>query len=278
MMKRVFSASSRMYSWQNQDMTPAPIFIVGMPRSGTSLTEQILASHSAVYGAGELDALDAAIRCAVEHFPADLTTLDSAAWKSIRERYLTELSCHAGGAAYVSDKMPSNFLHIGAIGILFPDAKIIHCRRDPLDIGLSCFRNHFVSDQLIFTCNLTDLGRYYRHYIDLMTYWKKTRAENIYDIQYESLVTNPEREVRALLEFCELPFEDNCLSFHNSKRTVKTASAAQVRQPIYRDSLQGWRHYEHELRPLLSSLKGHSGRLMTFFYDTVRRFSHSSKR
>jgi len=276
-MKRVFSAAACARADRTRITTPALIFIVGMPRSGTSLTEQILASHSAVYGAGELDALDTAIRSAVQKFPADLKKLGTADWNAIRERYLGTISSRAGDATCVTDKLPGNFLHAGAIGVLFPDAKIIHCCRDPMDTGLSCFKNHFTANQLTFTCNLADLGRYYRQYCDLMAHWKRIPDIHLYDLHYESLVTDPENEVRKLLAFCELPFEENCLAFHNNRRPVKTASALQVRRPIYRDSLQGWKRYERELQPLKAALQRRPGPLAAIVRDMASRFQGSSQ-
>jgi len=236
--------------------TPRPIFIVGMPRSGTSLVEQILASHSAVYGAGELATLDKLLREAAGDFPAGLARLDAGAWQAVGTRYLGELAEIGGEARFVTDKMPGNFLHIGAIWRLFPGAKIIHCVRDPMDTGLSCYRSHFVSDQLGYSCDLLDLGSYYRHYRALMAHWRRLADGALYDIHYEALVAEPEAEVRRLLEYCGLEFEPDCLQFHRSGRRVRTASGAQVRQPIYRDSLEACRRYEQELRPFAAALAG----------------------
>ncbi|GMW07989.1 MAG: hypothetical protein AMXMBFR8_27850 [Nevskiales bacterium] len=227
-----------------------------MPRSGTSLVEQILASHSAVYGAGELATLDKLLREAAGDFPAGLARLDAGAWQAVGTRYLGELAEIGGEARFVTDKMPGNFLHIGAIWRLFPGAKIIHCVRDPMDTGLSCYRSHFVSDQLGYSCDLLDLGSYYRHYRALMAHWRRLADGALYDIHYEALVAEPEAEVRRLLEYCGLEFEPDCLQFHRSGRRVRTASGAQVRQPIYRDSLEAWRRYEQELRPFAAALAG----------------------
>ncbi len=254
--ERLFSADFCRPFFASAPSGPRPLFIVGMPRSGTSLVEQILASHSAVYGAGELATLDALLREAAGEFPAGLAKLDAAGWKSIGERYLGELASMCGEAQVVTDKMPGNFLHIGAIWRMFPAARIIHCVRDPMDTGLSCYRSHFVSDQLGYTCDLLDLGSYFRHYRSLMAHWHRVAAGPLYDIRYEALVAEPEAEVRRLLEFCGLTFEPGCLQFHRSSRRVRTASGAQVRQPIYKDSLAGWRRYERELRPLAAALAG----------------------
>lgn len=276
-MKRVFSATFRATSDVGRATSPVPIFIVGMPRSGTSLTEQILASHSSVYGAGEIRALDDAIRSVVRHFPGGLRKLSTADWAAIRQRYLDEVMPRVGNASQVTDKMLGNFLHIGAISSLFPGAKIIHCRRDALDTALSCYSKPFIHDRLNFTCDLTDLGRYYRHYLDLMAHWSKIHVPNIYAIDYESLVTDSEHEVRKLLAFCELPFEAGCLAFHETERPVKTASAAQVRQPIYRDSLQSSQHYERELQAFKSALDTKPGLLMPYISDIWRRWRGSSR-
>ena len=274
-MKRVFSATFRTTGDDNRNTSPALIFIVGMPRSGTSLTEQILASHSSVYGAGEIGALDDAIRGTVKRFPGDLRKLSTADWHAIRQRYLDEVASRAGNANTVTDKMPGNFLHIGAISSLFPGAKIIHCRRDALDTALSCYTKPFIHNRLNFTCDLTDLGRYCHHYLDLMAHWSKIQVPNIYDIQYETLVTDPEQEVRKLLTFCAMPFEAGCLAFHETARPVKTASAAQVRQPIYRDSVHSSQHYERELQPFKAALDTTPGLVTSYISDIWRRLRGS---
>lgn len=254
-MQRVFSAELCHREGNAGILQPAPLFIVGMPRSGTSLVEQILASHSAVHGAGELTTLDDLLRRAASNFPVHLKKLRADDWQSIASDYLRRIAALSARARYVTDKMPGNFLHIGTIGLMFPGAKVIHCCRDAMATGLSCFRTLFVSEKMGFTSDLADLGAYHRHYQELMAHWDRVSAARIYDIQYEALVAEPESEIRRLLQFCELPFETGCLSFHENKRPVRTASGLQVRQPIYKDSVQGWRQYEKELRPLKMALQ-----------------------
>jgi tetratricopeptide (TPR) repeat protein len=231
-----------------------PIFVVGMPRSGTSLTEQILASHSAVFGAGELKAIQDICRSSVTDFPADLARLSSHDWIALGDKYLARLGELSAGESFFVDKMPNNFQNIGMIKRMLPGARIIHCQRNPMAVGWSCFKTHFLEDLLDYTCDLTELGTYYRHYEHLMAYWHRSLPGWIFDSEYEQLVADPEARIRELLEFCGLPFEAGCLRFHTSKRSVATASAMQVRSPIHTQSIQLWTHYEQELQPLKHAL------------------------
>jgi hypothetical protein len=226
-----------------------------MPRSGTSLTEQILASHSAVYGAGELGLVGQLARKVAKHGPEGLGRLHAADWRRLGAEYLAEIARLSGGERYVVDKMPGNFLYIGMIRMMLADARIIHCRRDPMDTGLSCFKNYFPAAGLDYTCDLDDLGSYYRHYEALMAYWNQVLAGEIYESVYETLVARAETEIPRLLEFCGLPFESACISFHETKRTVATASFAQVRQPIHQRSVRKWQNFEQELQPLRNALE-----------------------
>jgi tetratricopeptide (TPR) repeat protein len=235
---------------------PTPIFIVGMPRSGTSLVEQILASHPAVHGAGELPLLDQLLRAAVSRFPRDLAGLDADGWSSIATRYAQSAGALAGGAQFVTDKQPANFLHVGAIRRLFPRSPVIHCRRNPQDTALSCFRTHFLAAGLGYTSDLVDLGAWYRHYEALMAHWRRVAGDALHEVVYEELVADPEAEVRKLLASCGLGFEAACLEFHRNRRPVRTASGAQVRQPIYKASVELWRNYERELEPFRRAREG----------------------
>jgi len=231
-----------------------PIFILGLPRSGTSLVEQILASHPDVHGAGELADLEIVCRGAMETFPDRISQLNPGTWKDLADNYLQRLRSHSTSAAHVTDKMPQNFLYIGMIASMLPNAKIIHCRRDPLDTCLSLFKSLFVSTGHQWSYDIEDLGCYYRLYLELMEHWDRVLPGRIYDLHYESLVANPEQQIRQLLDFCKIPFDPACLTFHESKRAVQTLSFAQVRKPIYSSSVQLWKRYEKHLQPLISKL------------------------
>lgn len=233
-----------------------PVFVLGMPRSGTSLTEQILASHSAVFGAGELETVrQLAWEAVGGRFPDELARLETERWKELGEKYLDSIGRAANGLPFVVDKMPRNFQHIGIISMMLRDARIIHCRRDPMDVGLSCFKHHFLAHGLDYSCDLDDLGAYYRHYEALMGYWNRVIPEKIYEMRYEDLVANPEQQIRNLLAWCRIPFEESCLDFHRNRRMVATASATQVRQPIHQGAVQRWKNYERDLEPLQRALE-----------------------
>jgi tetratricopeptide (TPR) repeat protein len=234
-----------------------PIFVLGMPRSGTSLVEQILASHPDVHGAGEVDYLrtitDEAMRMTSRPFPQGVDQLPPGVLRNAAESYLVKLKAGADGAAHVTDKLPHNFLRVGLIQAVLPNAKIIHCDRDPLDNCLSIFQHHF-SEHHGYASNLEELGRYYRLYQELMTYWHEQLPDRIYRLNYERLTTDTEAEVRALLEYCNLPFHSDCLNFHRTERVVNTPSAAQVREPMYQNSVARWKNYERHLAPLQKAL------------------------
>ncbi|BAV35040.1 sulfotransferase [Sulfuricaulis limicola] len=238
-----------------------PIFIVGMPRSGTTLLEQILASHPAVHGAGELPDLNQVIMDAParagRRFPDFVPDLVPDDFKHMGEAYVERVWRLAPGARYITDKMPANFFHIGMIRLMLPNAKIIHAMRDPMD---SCFSNYarLFNDTMEFAYDLGTLGRYYVRYISLMRHWHAVLpAGSILDLRYEDLVADPEGQTRRLLDYLGLPWDDNCLAFHRNKRHVKTASVAQVRQPIYKTSVARWRHFENHLQPLLAIVQAY---------------------
>lgn len=240
---------------------PSPVFIVGMPRSGTTLVEQILASHPQVHGAGELTELNNVVQIAAQGrapFPALAARLEAAALQKMGAEYVRRLRMHAPDAALITDKLPGNFLYIGMIRLLLPEAKIIHCRRDPVDTCLSCFKHHFFTYQGRIThrysYDLAELGRYYRLYEDLMAHWHQVLPGYIHEIEYEALTADPETESRRLVAHCGLPWDDACLMFHSLKRDVRTISSAQVRRPIYRNAVKRWKHYEAHLGPLLDAL------------------------
>ena len=239
-----------------------PIFIIGMPRSGTTLVEQILASHPAVSGAGELTDLKRIIfntspKLTYDNFPENAVSLDAGDIERFASEYIRCLNSHKRDATYVTDKMPGNFLYIGLIKLMFPQARVIHCVRDPIDTCLSIYKQLFVGIHR-YAYNLEELGHYYCYYLGLMEHWRNTLPQFIFNIHYEELVSDQEVQTRRLLDHCELPWDDACLSFHRSNRPVKTASLAQVKQPIYRGSIDKWRHYEQHLEPLLRILKAGS--------------------
>lgn len=237
-----------------------PVFVLGMPRSGTTLVEQIAASHPAVHGAGELDDIaDLRDRLparlgADEPFPECARTLDADSVSALARHHLARLDALGRGAARVVDKNPFNFLMIGLIAVLFPAARIVHCGRDARDTGLSCFMRNFQRPHA-WTTDLADIGRYLRAYEAMMAHWTAAGVA-MHDIVYEDLVADPERESRRLIGFLGLPWDDRCLSFYETKRSVDTASAWQVRRPIYATSVGRWRAYADRLGALEAGQKG----------------------
>jgi Tfp pilus assembly protein PilF len=247
---------------KSSHLSSKPIFIVGMPRSGTSLVEQILASHPEVHGGGELKFMHqlwtrllVTLNSPFDEYPACLDRLTSTQATDLSQTYLTPLTALNPAAARITDKMPLNFLHLGLISIFFPGSRIIHCTRNPLDTCLSCFFTHFTYPHP-FKSNLTTLGHFYRHYAKLMAHWKSAIDLPILEVSYEQLVSDQEPQTRRLLDFLDLPWNDRCLSFHQSTRPCSTASVMQVRQPLYKTSLSRWRNYEKHLGPLQAALNG----------------------
>jgi Sulfotransferase family len=237
-----------------------PVFIVGMPRSGTSLVEQIVASHPDVHGAGELDFLHELIGGVTrmlagdgKEYPQCLDGLSIAQADGMAQVYLEPLAALNPAAKRITDKMPLNCLHLGLINVLLPGARIIHCRRDPLDTCLSCFMTFFGAGNE-FKYNLTHLGRFYRDYQRLMEHWKSVIDLPMLEVDYEQLVADPESQTRRLIEFMGLEWDQRCLQFHQTRRSVATASVQQVRQPMYGSSVQRWRRYEKHLGPLRAAL------------------------
>jgi tetratricopeptide (TPR) repeat protein len=234
-----------------------PIFVIGMMRSGTTLAEQILASHPLVHGAGELRAVSQITVALTERgggtdtYPELLARLDAATVRAVAEEHLLRLRQLGGAAPRVVDKMPSNFLHLGLIATLFPRARIVHCRRDAIDTCLSCYAQNFVSP-FPFKHDLGQLGFYYREYQRLMIHW--TQVLPIFELRYEELTAAPEQVSRELLAYCGLDWDDRCLRFHETGRPVRTASMLQVRQPMYRSAVGRWKHYEKHLGPLIEAL------------------------
>lgn len=230
-----------------------PVFVIGMPRSGTTLIEQILASHSEVHGAGELKYLYRLVN-RFGRYPGSVASLDAPRLAELGRDYLAQVAPLAGGRRHVVDKMPSNFLYAGLIPLLLPGARIIHCRRDPVDTCLSCYSKIF-SDEQSFTYDLAELGSYHRSYQQLMAHWRSVLSPSQFiEVDYEAVVDDTEAQARRLLEFLELPWEEACLTFYRTERPVRTASVNQVRQPVYRSSSGRWRQHARNLGPLLAAL------------------------
>lgn len=235
-----------------------PIFVLGMPRSGTTLTETILASHPDVHGAGELPDLLHIIGQPrgepPQGYPLSVAHLDRNELTRMGEQYLQQLRRRAPEARRITDKMPANFLGLGMIHLMLPNAKIVHVKRNPVDTCVSAFTRLFNKSQHQ-SYDLRELGRYYRDYLTIMAHWREVLpAGSFYEIQYEDLVANQEEESRKLLAFCGLEWNEACLDPHKTERTVKTASVTQVRQPVYTSSVERWRVYEKFLGPLLEEL------------------------
>jgi hypothetical protein len=255
--RRVFTPSLVEAKSGQGSASRLPILIVGMPRSGTTLVEQILASHPRVHGAGELEDLARIVGGLCQsagNYPEAIPALDPGQLGAIAERYLEGLVSRSGGAERVTDKMPSNFYFIGLIHLALPEASIIHVRRDPLDTCLSCFSKLFASPQN-HTYDLAELGRYYRKYAELMAHWREVLpAGRMLEVRYEDLVADFEPAARRILAHCGLDWDEACRSFHRTARPVHTASAAQVRQPIYGSAVGRGKPYREFLTPLLREL------------------------
>jgi tetratricopeptide (TPR) repeat protein len=240
------------------DPSSLPVFIVGMPRSGTTLIEQILASHSKVFGAGEREEFGHSVLALSRPgpaFPEFIFNLSADALRSLGSGYVAALSASGSGAERIVDKMPSNFLYAGLIHLALPNARIIHARRDPIDTCWSCFSLLFAGNQH-HTYDLGELGRYYRAYEALMAHWRCVLPPGVMlEIKYEDLVDDVEKNARTILTHCGLDWEEACLNFHQTRRPVQTASSLQVRQPIYRSSVGRASAYRHLLQELVEALR-----------------------
>jgi tetratricopeptide (TPR) repeat protein len=241
---------------------PDPIFVIGLPRSGSTLIEQILSSHSQVEGTMELPDVMGLVRelggrrtrTEPSRYPEVLAELDAAQLRELGERYLRQTRIQRkSDAPFFIDKMPNNLAHVGLIHLMLPNAKIIDARRHPLGCCFSAFKQHFARGQG-FTYSLEDVGRYYRDYVELLAHFDHVLPGRVHRVHYEDMVADMEGEVRRLLAYCGLPFESACLRFHENERAVRTASSQQVRQPIYRDAVEHWRHYDSWLGPLKTAL------------------------
>jgi len=247
------------------DPSSAPIFILGLPRSGSTLIEQILASHSQVEGTMELPNIVAIanefddLAPGRDGYPETVRSASHAALTALGARYLVQTAPLRRGRERFTDKLPNNFSHVGLIHAILPRATIVDARRHPMDCCLSLFKQHFAQGQA-FSYDLEDLGRYYRCYLALMDHWDAVLPRKVLHLQYEELVRDPGTHIRRLLEHCHLPFEAACLAFHETKRAVRTASAEQVRQPLYSSGVGYWRNFATELEPLRRALGDCLGR------------------
>lgn len=237
-----------------------PVLVVGMPRSGTTLTEQVIASHGQAAGAGELVRVNMLARSlkftpgrAVNEFFTTLATMPVQAVRDIAESYVRLLQFHDQNARRVVDKLPHNFANLGMVALLWPQARIIHCKRNPVDTCWSCFQNP-LNDSHHYSRDLTYLGQYYREYARLMDHWKQLMPLQIYELNYEKFTADFEVEAHKLIDFIGLPWDEACLKFHEAGSTVQTLSRRQVRSPIYKSSVERWRRYETELQPLVAAL------------------------
>ncbi len=232
----------------------APIFILGLPRSGSTLIEQILASHSAVEGTMELPDIGLIARGLGPAWPDALAALDGAALAALGDGYIASTAVHRRlDRPFFVDKMPNNFLHLGLIQLILPNARIIDARRHPMGTCFSAFKQHFAQGQA-FSYDLADLGRYYRDYVAMMAHFDARPPGRVHRVVYEDVVEDTEREVHRLLDYCGLAFEPACLKFYENDRAVRTVSSEQVRRPIFRQGLDQWRAYEPWLDPLKAAL------------------------
>ena len=240
---------------------PDPIFILGLPRAGSTLLEQILSSHSQVDGTLELPnvlSLSQRLRrrgrdSDNSSYPGILSEISDQEFEEFGKQYIDDTRFHRQGAPFFIDKMPNNFRHLGLIQLMLPNAKIIDARRHPMACCFSGYKQLFAEGQE-FTYSQTDLGQYYRDYVELMDHWDKVLPGKVLRVQYEDVVSNLHQQVNRILDFCGLPFEENCVNFHATKRSVRTPSSEQVRQPIYKSGLEQWKHFEPWLNPLKESL------------------------
>ena len=238
----------------------SPIFIIGMPRSGTTLIEQILSSHSKVFGADELEFIPNLIEKNfgdknLRLFFEGIVNYDKDNFKKIGEEYIAKMKAISNNSKRATDKLPINFLFIGFIKLNLPKSKIVHCYRNAKDNCLSIFKNQFSSGKIKFAYDISEIVEYYNLYDDLMKYWTNFLPDFIYDIRYENLISNTETEIQNLLSNCDLDWSNDCLNFHNNKRPIKTASAVQARSKIYNSSIDSWKNYEKYLNKYFTKLK-----------------------
>ena len=254
LLRKLFKSSIKESS-SYKPLAVRPIFIVGMPRSGTTLVEQIISSHHKVHGAGELPTLDSLIAPILNSYLSNNNVLSEENFLSLRQEYsYRHLSNLNNTESIITDKMPTNFENIGFILKAFPEAKIIHLKRNAMAVCWSIYKRSFSNKNLGFSNDMRDLAQFYNSYSKLMDFWHELFPNQIYDISYEDLTTNQEEETRNLLDYCELDWDESCLNFYTNKRAVKTASSLQVKEPIYQGSSEVWKKYETQLKLLINNL------------------------
>jgi tetratricopeptide (TPR) repeat protein len=238
--------------------SPTPVFIVGMPRSGTTLMHRLLSNHPAVIGLGETEMVDQLVETLARHtatdYPACLSSLRATDFALLARQYRARWPREASGARYVLDKNPLNFMHIGLIARLFPEARFIHCLRDPRDVALSIYFQNFAHPRNSYAYDLEDIGHFYAGYHALMVHWQSVFGARIQRIRYEHVVTRPEDEIRQLLSALGLEWDEACIAPETGNQGISTASVWQARQPLYSDSIGRWHHYEQQLRPFLGAV------------------------
>jgi len=259
-MKKVFDQAFFETHKPSDISDDTPIFVVGMPRSGTTLVEQIIASHPKVFGAGELNILKTAVGKQFPMnmpggFPGGIADMPDKAFAEAGQAYLDMLHARYPGYRHVTDKMPGNFLLVGFLHMMLPKAKIVHCARDAAATCLSIFKVHFRGDGHRYGYDLGELADFHNLYADIMAHWHKVLPGVVHDVRYEDFVADQEGQTRALMAYLGLPWDDKVLSFHEADRPVRTASAAQVRQPMYQGSVDLWKRYGDKLKPLLDKLQ-----------------------
>ena len=251
-----FDKNKKKLNFESGFKSNEPIFVLGLPRAGSTLLEQILASHSKIEGTQELGnimTIGRRIRTSnnSEDYLNNLLNLDDKSIKSHGKSYLDETQWAREGKDFFIDKMPNNFPHIGLIKMILPNAKIIDARRNPMDGCFSCFKQYFAKGQH-FTYDLDDIARYYKDYEKIMEFWNSYFPESIHTVLYEDVIQDSENQVRQMIDFLDLDFEESCLSFYKSSRPVKTASSEQVRQPIYKSAMNYWKNFEGDLSELIN--------------------------
>ena len=251
--KNIFNKNLFEKHTQFRNLDTKAIFIVGMPRSGTTLVEQILSSHSNVFGGDELNYLPYLIK---KNFPNlyDIINVDDKMLNEISKEYVNSLNALSNNSSRVTDKLPINFKWIGFIKLLLPKSKIVHCIRNPKDNCLSIFKTYFATKKLNYAYDLDEISEFYHIYKDLMDYWRTLLPDFVFDIQYEKIINNPEKEIRNLLKECKLFWDNKCLKFYENKRPIKTASDTQARKKIYKSSINAWKNYEIYLKDFFKKI------------------------
>ena len=250
--KKIFNKNLFKKFEQSGNLDFTPIFILGMPRSGTTLVEQILSSHPKVFGGDELNLLPDLIKKHFDNkakklFLENIITIDRNNLRNMGQEYINNLKSISNNSERVTDKLPINFKWIGLIKLILPNSKIVHCVRNPKDNCISIFKNYFINPNLNFAYNLEEISEFYNLYDDLMNHWKNTLPKFVIDIKYEKIIQNPKQQIYSLLKSCNLSWNDSCLQFYNNKRAIKTASDIQARKKIYESSVNSWKNYEKYL-------------------------------